>query len=219
MRKISFLILLSFASSLWAQSVSVRVLKGTATSGADVLKVGSAVAHGQTVKTGPQTTLILSYPDESKIKIKENAEIVIHAPPPGGLEPSGLDLIQGAVFSMVNPQKGAKFQVKTKTAVAGVRGTKFFTSFDKKAGAAKMDVWMCVEEGAVEMTELTHPKPVLVRAGFGVLVEEGKAIAAPKKFAWTKKLNWNMGDTAGEIEDKTQISEAYKDKLLKSNYD
>ncbi len=204
--------MMATGSSCLAQNAGVVSLKGPVTAGPSgqlqAIKIGSLVADGQTVKTGPGALVILRFPDESRIKLKENTELVIHAPS-NPKEKSGLDLVVGAVFTMVRKQPGKSFFVKTPVAVAGVRGTQFFTSYDK-------NVWMCVEEGEVEMTENNHPTPVVVTAGMGIVVEKGKAIAPPKKYGWTKKLNWNMDPDKGDVVDKTVI-EDYD--VLKKNYD
>jgi len=71
----------------------------------------------------------------------------------------------------------------------------------------------------VEITENEHPTPLLVNAGFGVVVEQGKAIVAPQQYAWTKELNWNMDPAQGDLVDKTKITDEYKKKLLKNDYD
>lgn len=210
-----FLIVCSFCRPVFAQDVAVVAAKGTVKAGVtgalQAVKVGSRISDGQTVQTGEDSLVILKYADDSRIKLKEKTEVVIHAVQ--GKEPQGLDIVLGAVFAAVSKRPNQRFQVRTPAAVAGVRGTQFFTSYEKK------DVWMCVEEGQVEISENEKPKPVLVSAGFGVLVEKGKAIAPPQKFAWTKKLNWNMDPDKGDVVDKTSISDDYKKKLLKSNYD
>ncbi len=212
MGKNILLLVMMAAAPGFAQDVNVLSLKGAVTAGVKgelkPLKLGSRVADGQTVKTGPGALVILRYPDESRIKLKENTELVVRAPAIIK-EPRGVDLVVGAVFALVRKGQDGKFLVKTPVAVAGVRGTQFFTSYDK-------NVWMCVEEGEVEMTELNHPAPVVVSAGMGIVVEKGKVIAPPKKYAWTKKLNWNMDPDKGDVTDKTVIEEYDP---LKKNYD
>jgi ferric-dicitrate binding protein FerR (iron transport regulator) len=204
-----------------AQDVGVVVTKGTVTAGAPgalhPVKVGSRIADGQTVQTGADSLAILAYTDNSRVKLKDNTTIVIHAVP--AREPQGFELVVGAVFSAVTKHPDQHFRVNTKVAVAGVRGTQFFTAFEPAAKEEKNSVWMCVQEGQVEMTETTHPQPVLVSAGFGVVVESGKAIAPPQKYAWTKNLNWKMDPADGDVVDKTSIRDEYRKNLLKTDYD
>lgn len=166
------------------------------------VKVGSRIADGATVKTLDGAVAILSFADDSRLKLNEKTEVTIHAV--AGKQPRGVDLVTGALFAMISKHPKQSFQVRTPVAVAGVRGTKFFTSYEKNA-------WMCVQEGQVEMTELEHPKPVLVNAGFGVVVEKGKEIAPPKQYEWTKHLNWNMDPNAGEIADKSKIGVEHRE--------
>ncbi|MGZ3723199.1 MAG: FecR family protein, partial [Bdellovibrionales bacterium] len=168
--------------------------------------------------TGANATVILNYADNSRVKLKENTEIVIHAGK--AAEPKGLAVVLGGVFALVTKHPGQSFKVHTPVAVSGVRGTEFFMSYDKSSSKGKPgDAWMCVQEGLVEITENDHPAPVLVKAGFGVVVEHGREIAPPQAYAWTKNLNWNMDPADGEIMDKSNVGEDYRKSLLKNDYE
>lgn len=199
--------------STWAQSVGVVYIKGDVKAGPSgqlsPIKLGSRVQHGHVLKTGAGSSVIVTFPSESRMKINEKTELTIQAPA-DPKEQTGADLVVGAVFSLVRKTSTPNFQVKTPTAVAGVRGTQFFTSHDAKTART----WTCVKEGEVEMTSGTE-EPVAVPAGLGVLVEKGKRIEPPKKYKWTEKLNWNMDAEAGEVIDRTQIE--YD--ILRKNYD
>lgn len=212
--KLLSLLLLCIAFRAGAQNVGVTFIKGEVKAGPpgqlEALKLGSRIQHGHVLKTGADGTVILSYPNESRIKVKENSELTIQAPA-NPKEVSGADLVVGAVFSMVRKSAGSSFRVKTPTAVAGVRGTQFFTSHDAGSGRT----WMCVKEGEVEMQK-DDGKAVAVTAGLGVLAEKGKAIGPPQKYKWTETLNWNMDPAAGEVVDKTK-TDRYD--VLKKNYD
>ncbi len=207
------LALFMIAHSVWAQNVGVVFLQGDVKAGPagqlQKLKLGARIPHGHSVKTGAGGTVILTYPNESRIKVKENSELTIQAPA-NPQEMSGADLVVGAVFSMVRRSAGQSFRVKTPIGVAGVRGTQFFTSHDVSGRT-----WVCVNEGEVEMRK-ENGAGVAVTAGLGVLVEREKEIAPPKKYKWTEKLNWNMDSATGDVIDRTKI-DGYD--ILKKNYD
>ncbi len=208
---LSLLVIVVCPNFGFAQSVSVAAVKGqveakSPTDGKfNALKIGSSVMDGQTVKTGAAGLVVLVFPDESRVKLKEKTELVVRVPKEE--DKYGIDLIKGALFSLVRKRPNQKFFVKTPMGVAGVRGTQFFTSFDK-------NFWMCVEDGEVEVK---NEKTTLnVAAGFGVVVEKGKKIEAPRRYDWTKKLNWNMDPDKGELADTTSIDDYNP---LKKHYD
>jgi ferric-dicitrate binding protein FerR (iron transport regulator) len=208
-----------FSFSISAEDIGVAAASGNVSAGPEghlqAVKIGSRIADGSTVQTGPGALAVLSFSDDSRVKLKENTQLTVHAV--AGKTPRGVELITGALFALISKRPHQSFQVRTPIAVAGVRGTQFFTSYEKSK-AKEQNVWMCVEEGQVEMTELEHPTPVLVSAGYGIVVEKGKAIEAPKKYEWTKNLNWNMDPEKGDLVDKTKLDGEYEN-LLKHDYD
>jgi hypothetical protein len=83
-------------------------------------------------------------------------------------------IIQGATkgaakaSSGKGPEKGQiTFEIKTFSAVAGVRGTDFFVSYDPNAGATTQ----ATIEGSVEVSQAGTAQKVLVEAGHEVAVE------------------------------------------------
>ena len=171
---------------------------------------GQKLMEGQTVRTGAEAAALLELDDGSRLKLNPNSELRLDH----FRANTDLTLGSGAVFSEVHKQAGTKqFMIRTKTAVMGVRGTKFFAGYGKKK-AEGADLWMCVSEGRVEVE--SPGKKVSVGAGEGVFVPAGKDTTAPKAYAWTRGLNWNMQPEKGELIDRTHIE--YKD-LLEQNYD
>ena len=98
----------------------------------------------------------------------------------------------------------------------GVRGTEFFTAYsqDKKKSD---DLWMCVNEGVVEIVTDKSSEKVIVKEGQGVFINKGIKATAPKKYSWTKKLNWNLDPGNGELEN-SAMNDMYQD-LLDQDYD
>lgn len=107
-----------------------------------------------------------------------------------------IQLAKGAIVSMVTKKK---FQVKTTNSVLGVRGTKFFVQ-----ATGKDDLWMCVEEGVVNVATKGAKVPVDVPAGKGVFIGP-KDISPPKAYAWTKGINWKMNPSEGELDHKIKL--------------
>lgn len=170
------------------------------------------VAAGEFIRTGKDSTAILTTDDESQLKLKDNSELQLSDP-----VKNEVLLNFGAMFSKVTKAEKTHFRVRTKTVTMGVRGTRFYTSYgvDEKQ---KNDVWMCVNEGLVAVEDSGEKNPVLVKEGMGVFAPAGKKVTKPKPYAWTNDLNWNMDPSKGDVVDRTQIKAAYGD-LLKHNYD
>jgi hypothetical protein len=171
---------------------------------------GQKLSEGQTLRTGTEAAALVALDDGSRLKLNPESEVRLDH----FQATTELSLERGAVFSEVRKQTGSRqFLVRTKAAVMGVRGTKFFAGFGKEKGGGA-DLWMCVNEGRVEVQ--SPGKKVSVGAGEGVFVPAGKETTAPRPYAWTRGLNWNMQPEKGELIDRTHIE--YKD-LLERNYD
>jgi hypothetical protein len=179
-------------------------------------KTGEALESGDAVATDARATAVVELADGSRLKLRESGRLVLTLPGPrdGATE---VFLSLGSVFAKVTKRlPGGEFRVRTKTAVAAVRGTEFFTAFGREQGAAR-DLWLCVHEGAVEVRTDAGKAPVLVPAGKGVLIKSGLDATKPEAFAWTRNLNWNMDPEKGGVADATNLDAAYSD-LLDQDY-
>ena len=170
------------------------------------------IQEGETIKTGHDSAAIFTTNDGSQMKMKSDSEIKLTAD-----RKNEVFLNSGAVFSNIKKQSQKHFFIRTRSAVMGVRGTKFFTSYGE-AGKHEQDVWMCVNEGLVAITVPGEKSEVLVKEGYGVFVPAGKKATEPKPYEWTKNLNWNMNPEKGDVKDHSEIESNYKD-LLNQNYD
>ena len=100
--------------------------------------------------------------------------------------PSLIDLLKGKLFAFIRdvPNKGKEFQVRTRTAAMGVRGTKFLVLEDEK------ESYLCVCEGVVEAKKKSEPnKPVDVAAGFDLSIQESKPLGSPTK---ASEIMWDI---------------------------
>lgn len=192
---------------VWIESEGERVL-------ADF---GSPVRRGELVVTGGDGLAIVSVTDRAQIKLRENTVVALDDMLSGGT----VDLRQGGIFARVNRAAGGGerrgFQVRTPTSVAGVRGTEFFVAYGKTVDD-RPDVWLCVNEGSVEIAIRDVASATIVEAGEGVNILAGVRATDPRFYPWTTELNWNFDPDAGDVRDATDLDAAYSD-LLDQDYD
>ena len=176
---------------------------------------GSQVETGDFVITGNDGVAVVSVNAGTQIKLRENSRVEIA---PGG-NSEAVGLRSGGLFARVNRavERTTRFEVQTPTLVAGVRGTEFFVAFGRTIEDLP-DVWLCVNEGAVEVAVPRSGSTTLVEAGEGINVLSGTRATDPRFYPWTTRLNWNFDPEAGEVRDTTDLDAAYSD-LLDQDYD
>lgn len=89
---------------------------------------GVLIAPGNTVRTGANSTAVLRWFDGNVVKVGPSSLFTIDSlSRNGAAETSKLDLVQGSVYAKSKKIKAGEsnFEIKTPTAVAGVRGTEF----------------------------------------------------------------------------------------------
>ncbi len=221
MKKQIFIILIAIAATaslaaadagkLTFVSGSVEVNGGK---GWQKASLGAVVNEADKIRTGGKGTVIISLKSGATLKLKSDSQIVLSAVGTA----TTIDVEGGSVFSKVDRKTaGQTYKIRAQTMVAAVRGTEFYFAYGQKK-KAKADLWLCVNEGQVNVTDSSTKSEVNVNAGEGIVIPTDKAIPKPKPYKWTKDLNWNMDAEKGEVEDKTSLKGAYKD-LLKNNYD
>jgi ferric-dicitrate binding protein FerR (iron transport regulator) len=179
-------------------------------------KTGAALADGDAVATAAGATAVVALADGSLLKLRESSRLVLKLPAVRSPVTEVL-LTLGSVFAKVTKRRlGEEFHVTTPTAVAAVRGTQFFTAYGRARGQSP-DLWVCVNEGAVDVKTTASKAALSVPAGKGVLIKSGLDVTKPQAYDWTKKLNWNMDPKDGAVEDKTSLDAAYAD-LLDQDY-
>jgi ferric-dicitrate binding protein FerR (iron transport regulator) len=177
-------------------------------------KLTQLVHGGSTLKTLDHSAAVVTLEDGSQVKLNENTEITLGAEP----KVAEINLKTGGIFSKIQKQgPRLRFLVRTRSATFGVRGTEFFTSWGKQKNSDP-DLWMCVNEGLVEIESVGTAQKTLVKEGLGVFLTGGKEVTTPKPYAWTKSLNWNMDPEKGSVENKTSMDSAYKN-LVEQDYD
>lgn len=101
------------------------------------VKVGTKINVGDTVVTGEDSRAKIVMSDRNVINISPNTKLVIEEYTNDGRTKNvKLSLLSGKIRNNVEQKYDAKtnkFEVRTPTAVAGVRGTQFITSYDIKS--------------------------------------------------------------------------------------
>ena len=98
-----------------------------------------------------------------------------------------------------------------------MRGTEFFVAYGRTI-EDEPDLWLCVNEGAVEVSVPSTGQSVVVEEGEGINILAGLRTTEPKFYPWTLELNWNFDAESGGVFDDTDLDGAYAD-LLNQDYD
>jgi hypothetical protein len=174
-----FLMFAAFTAASRAQNknLTIKAAMGTAKYNGKPVQVGETITPGGMLELddNPQTYVDLLYPEGHQLRLKKGAHLKISAESTDNLE-----LFRGQVFAYFAKNKNAeKVRIKTATAVAGVRGTKYLIEEDEKKGT-----YICVCEGEVRVSSVLKPDelPVKVKAGQDVW-------AAPRGADWNKTGN------------------------------
>lgn len=117
-------------------------------SGWKTLKDGDKVASGAEIKTGAGASCMLKWAGGNVVKVGPLTNLTVTADKSGGNEKSTVNLKNGKMTAHAKKlgTPGSTFEVKTPTAVAGVRGT------DILAEIAAGNVSFGVADGQLEMT-------------------------------------------------------------------
>jgi hypothetical protein len=114
----------------------------------DVNELYTPLYKGDTVETGPGSKAEVVFDDETVVKLDESSSIAISDIKRDEHKRTFLDVIQGCVFLIVKKlEPGDEFQIKTKMAVAAVKGTEFAV----QAGGQGGDDHIAVYDGRVRV--------------------------------------------------------------------
>lgn len=220
MNKLFFLFFLLFTLSnfiyLSADSY-ISYLEGsvTVTRGSETIRgdFGLPLLKNDTIETGHNSLAVLEVEGRGILKMKDDTIM--------SLDNLGkkleVSLKSGGLFSKIKKILGLEYEVRTMDTIAGVRGTQFFIAFGKTIESTP-DLWLCVNEGTVEVSITESNLSVLVEEGEGITIPAGNRLTDPRFYKWTEKLNWNYDPLQGELVDKTDLNGAYED-LRNFDYD
>ncbi|MFT4070149.1 FecR domain-containing protein [Paraburkholderia sp.] len=158
------------------------------------LKTGETLAEGDRVRTGPNGFATLELPGGSYVTVAQDAELDIEKLRHTTLTGAGdhvFDLHRGEVESQVThaTRRDDRFQIRSPSVVAGVRGTRFRVDYD----GSTQTTAVAVLDGAVGVDPATQggqrvaPAPgvplqaseQLVKASFGNVTHAGGAVGSP----------------------------------------
>lgn len=99
---------------------------------------GAAIQRGDELRTGQPGRMRIVFQDDSVLTISDDSRVVVDEQvfdPSQGKSRSVLGLLQGKVSALVSEyykQPGTAYEIRTATAVAGVRGTEFVVIYDPR---------------------------------------------------------------------------------------
>ncbi|MBL0125813.1 MAG: FecR domain-containing protein [Betaproteobacteria bacterium] len=163
--------------------LNVVSVEGPAESAGGKLVVGSTIGEGQSIKTGDNGFVTLRLADGSTIVVQSKSqvrmEIARTIANTSGVPVTRAHLESGRLEAKVEKRSGpaARFEVTTPTSNMGVRGTQFRASSDDSGKTSRGEV----VEGTVYVADATAVNSLDVSAGFGTVVEQGRAPVPPVK--------------------------------------
>lgn len=172
-------------------------------------KVGDFVAEGVTVKTGAASAVDI-YFNQNVIRILENSTVTISElfqETGTNKEFTEFYVEKGKIFSRVGKKLGSgeKYQITTKTTVAGVRGTEFLVEESESVSRIA-----CIDGTvAVKKAEEDDSKFINVEAGNEAVLDENKEFSLRELKGQNKE---NIQKIRDEIKD---ISKDIRDKFEK----
>lgn len=152
------------------------------------LKLHDSLQQGDTLRTGEKAVVIAQFNDKAaEVEIQPNAEFRIDE---FSAHKKKLALAKGNLWLRVNKQtKDEEFVLQSPTAIAGVRGTKFFT-FQFKGPDGKDYHGTCHCEGSVQIKAKTGEYQAVHNRDHIVLHRDGKtALLGPKDLAFMGEMN------------------------------
>lgn len=187
----------SVAQIVYAADYGVfMVVKGkvkiqNATSAADA-KVGSKIYEGDTVSIEAESRAKIVMSDRNIINVSPNTKLKIDKYSSNPKDKNvKLNLIEGKVRNNVEQKydgKNSKFEVRTATAVAGVRGTQFITSFNSTTRVTEV----VTLKGQVSFQSLnpndasSSADPIVINKGEKSETQESGGTSAPTKVPETE---------------------------------
>jgi len=150
---------------------------------------GAAIYLGDEVRTEHPGHMRIVFQDDTVLSVADDSRVVVDEhvfDPSRGKARSVLGLLQGKVSALVSEyyhQSGAVYQIKTATAVAGVRGTEFVVTYDPRDDRTEV----AGLSGTVEVLSAFDRtgRGVFVTAQEVTSVSRGRLPSAPRRLSDT----------------------------------
>ena len=171
---------------------------------------GERIEAGDKIRTSAASEIDIRVPDQIRIRVKENSEIVVKKPSPfDHALRYRLHLTQGALLGATDKKfEGQKLEITTPVLVAAVRGT----TFQIEANPETHDSAVRVLEGTINVKSLKTHKSVTVHS---LEKTEIKGKQAPTKPARVSREEWNRLKEGYELFEKSAATEAKQMDLSK----
>ncbi|GMT48857.1 MAG: hypothetical protein IEMM0008_0396 [bacterium] len=150
-----------------------------------VRRSGTVLLQHDVIKTGNKSKVELRFDDGSLLQLSSNSIMSLkeYSYSSKGRK-ANVNLKKGSLFANVNKlRRKSSFRVSTVTAVAGVRGTQFYVSIDKKK-RVRVEVY----KGKVEVS--ANNKVVSVKKNQKTEVANGETPDKPTKLTSTRRVKW-----------------------------
>ena len=217
LRVCASLLFLLLSASVFALSGQLTYTEGDgsirSSTGAHPAAIGDALGAGDVITTSARSLAVIDLANGTTLKLREKTTLAIDSIG----DQTSVNLTAGGVFTTIVGKLTGRFSVRTQSALAGVRGTEFFIAYGRTIDA-QPDVWLCVNSGIVDVSIPDTGQDVQVKAGLGINIVGGTKITTPRRYPWTRHLNWNVNPGGGNVQDSTSLEAAYSD-LLDQDYD
>ena len=147
--------------------------------------VGTAVHQGDELRTGRPGRLRVVFQDDSVLTVTDDSRVVVTQEvvnPEAGKAKSVMELLQGKVSALVSEyyhRPGSSYEIKTATAVAGVRGTEFVMRYNPREDLTEV-VGLSGEVQVYSLSNLTGPG-TLITANQITEIVRGKRPTVPRR--------------------------------------
>lgn len=186
----TILVIMLFAQCVFAIDGTFMVVKGKVrvenSKGSLPAKVGTKVQEGDTVVTEKDSRAKIAMEDRNIINVSPDTTFKIAKYSNTKTDKNvQLNLIEGKIRNNVEEKydnKNSKFEVRTATAVAGVRGTQFITSFNKETKVTEVITLKGqVAFQSIATGDKPAAEPVVVNKGEKSQAQDGGSAAPPVK--------------------------------------
>ena len=140
------------------------------------LQAGATITAGQRLRTGPHSSVVLRFSDDSQLTLAHNTEVIVNTLSQVGEDALDVQLTQhsGSTRHQVTPRQNpeAVYVVHTPTSDTYVHGTTFSVSVAQSGSAI-----IAVQEGKVSVVAGSEEVPLT--AGFATYTQAGQIPASP----------------------------------------
>lgn len=160
---------------------------------------GMLVIDNDIIVTGPKGLVIVKS-KASTYKVSKNSRLELDL---STKEIINSDINYGSVVveflkEKLNDSKGKTLQIKSKTAILGVRGTKFFAHVDPQ----NENSILSVDHGSVAFRGRNSKKERLVKRKSSSMTNKNSTSLRQRKFGFESKINWNVSESKGTLNHK-----------------